>query len=207
MKSSFSSSAGGHRPVGSSSRIVCPADAHRFRRIVPGGDHFLYGAPPPACCLARDSSKTVSTVGFNDQITLGALGETLENPQEVMQLKLLDPTTRQTYPMRDEVYLRGSVVSWYSQNHWRRDPPPSVPGTDPHSSQENLLPERVVPGKNEGDAAFRIGPPVIQQITMEPYLDRDDLFYIWPLLEPVGDKTWPPLNSCNNLLYEPSSGR
>ena len=42
-----------------------------------------------------------------------------------MQLKLVDPATRQVYPMRDDVYLRGSVVTWYSQNHWRRDPPPN----------------------------------------------------------------------------------
>ena len=35
------------------------------------------------------------------------------------------------------------------------------------------------------DARFHIGRPVEQQITMEPYLEGDDVFYVWPLIEPV----------------------
>ena len=105
-----------------------------------------------------------------------------------MQLKLVDPATRQVYPMRDDVYLRGSVVTWYSQNHWRRDSA-AEQRRNPVASRgrRNSQTERVGAGKKAGNAAFRIGPPVVQQITMEPYLDRDDLFYIWPLVEPVGD--------------------
>ena len=155
-----------------------------------------------------EARRTITTVGFNDQITLGGLGETIENPQEVMQLKLLDPATGQVYPMRDEVYLRGSVVTWYSQNHWHRTPPPNNSGPVRQPQPENSQPKRVGAGKKASDPAFRIGPPVVQQITMEPYLDKDDLFYIWPLVEPVRDENWPILEEIgSNLLYDPSSGR
>ena len=45
--------------------------------------------------------------------------------------------------MRDEVYLRGSVVTWYSQNHWRRAPPPNNSGQIAQSWPENSPPEHV----------------------------------------------------------------
>ncbi len=134
--------------------------------------------------------KTVSTVGFNDSITLGGLGEALENRQEVMQLKLLDKATRQIYPMYDhDVYLRGSTVAWYSENHWRRGPPMPRNGlgkdqrTVADASRENI-------GPNGRGLALtsRLGPPVVQQISTEPYLEREDVFYIWPLAEPVQEE-------------------
>ena len=112
-----------------------------------------------------------------------------------MQLKLVDPTTHQVYPMRDDVYLRGSVVTWYAQNHWRRIPPPQNLGTNPPSWSEESLPES---GSAHEEAVFRIGSPVVQQITMEPYLGPRRSLFIWPLLEEsVGD----------DLLYSPPTGR
>ena len=124
---------------------------------------------PQLSAWRGDSGKTISVVGFTDQITLGWLGDTLESPQEVMQLRLVDPANGHVYPMReDAVYLRGSVVAWYSQNHWRRDPPPNNPpyGLD---ARPGIVQGRV--GRTaEASAVFRLGPPVVQQITMEPYL-------------------------------------
>ena len=152
---------------------------------------------PRLAAWRRDSRKILATVGFNDQITLGGLGETIESREEVMQLKLVDPATHQVYPMRDEVYLRGSVVTWYAQNHWRRTPPANNSETDRQSWWENLPSQYFGAAARRNGEAFRIGPPVVQQITMEPYPDRDDLFYIWPLVEPVGD----------DLIYAPSMGR
>ena len=64
-----------------------------------------------------EANSKVSVVGFNDQINLGTLGETIESRDEVMRVQLLDPAMRKPYPLRDEVYLRGTVVSWYSKNH------------------------------------------------------------------------------------------
>ena len=115
-----------------------------------------------------EARKTVTTVGFNDQITLGGLGETIEDPQEVMQLKLVDPATRQVYPMRDDVYLRGSTVVSYSQNHWQR-------ARAPNNAESN----------ETKDSSFHLGRPVEQRITMEPCLSHYDLFYIWPLVWPL----------------------
>ncbi len=133
-----------------------------------------------------DSRKTVNTVGFTDQITLGGLGETIESRQEVMQLRLLEKATRQVYPMRDEeVYLRGSMAAWYSQNQWRRTPPPINTKPDPRALPDDSLPERFGAGEDASDPVFRVGPPVMQQMTLEPYLGSDDVFYIWPLVEPV----------------------
>ncbi|MEI8372096.1 MAG: DUF3488 and transglutaminase-like domain-containing protein [Planctomycetota bacterium] len=193
MKSKFTS-----MPSGSGRSGVVAELFARLALIVVGA---LFLATVIFCAVPRprlsawrgEARKTLATVGFNDQIALGGLGETIESRQEVMQLKLVDPATRQVDPMREEVYLRGSVVTWYSQNHWRRTPPPNSSPTG--NATEGVLYRRVADKKASG-SAFCIGPPVVQQITMEPYLDRDDLFYLWPLVEPVGD-----------LLYDPPSGR
>ncbi|MGA2256637.1 MAG: transglutaminaseTgpA domain-containing protein, partial [Thermoguttaceae bacterium] len=153
-----------------------------------------------------EGRKTLATVGFNSQIMLGGLGETLESPEEVMQLKLVDPATGQVYPMRDDVYLRGSEVAWYSQNQWRRTPPPNSPEPDPQPLSENSLSDPFTANKSS-DSAFQIGPPVVQQITMEPFLDRDDVFYIWPLIEPVGRKVYYVSASGRLLLVPPDFSR
>ena len=127
-----------------------------------------------------------------------------------MQLKLLDPVTREVYPMREDVYLRGTVVTWYSQSHWHRDPPPDGAAADALATPDEALP-RGGRGTKAGSRAFRIGPPVVQQITMEPYLDHDDVFYIWPLVDPAedaADDTGAVLKLIgNHLLYNPSNGR
>ena len=36
-------------------------------------------------------------------------------------------------------------------------------------------------------SASGIGPPVVQQTTLEPNFERFDLFFIWPLVEPVDE--------------------
>ncbi len=193
MKSKFTSA-----PAGSGRSGVVTELFARLALIVVGA---LFLATVIFCTVPRprlsawrgEGRKTLATVGFNDQIALGGLGETIESRQEVMQLKLVDPATRQVYPMREEVYLRGSVVTWYSRNHWRRTPPPN---SSPTGNATEGVPYRRIGDKKASGLAFRIGPPVVQQIIMEPYLDRDDLFYIWPLIEPVDD-----------LLHDPPSGR
>ena len=91
--------------------------------------------------------------------------------------------------MRDDVYLRGSVVTWYSQNHWRRDSAADSLGTRSSTVSGGRIARPVRGRQQPGDAAFRIGPPVVQQITMEPYLDRDDRVLHLAALEPVGDET------------------
>jgi transglutaminase-like putative cysteine protease len=154
-----------------------------------------------------DARKAVATVGFNDQITLGGLGETIENHQEVMQLKLLDKATREVYPLRDDaVYLRGSIVTWYSHNHWRRV---EAGGAPAQRVGEQGAGSPAAPRSELPAPCFCIGPPVVQQITMEPYLEpHDDLFYVWPLVEPAGDYPWPPIEIVDGrMLYDTTNGR
>jgi len=134
-----------------------------------------------------ESRQVLATVGFNDQITLGGLGETIESRQEVMQLKLLDKASGEVYPLQNEVYLRGSAVAWYAHGHWRRAAPPQPSGDG--------APSAATEPRNE--MTYPLGPPVVQQITVEPYLDCDDIFYVWPLIKPVQ----------NSLLFDPPSGR
>ena len=146
-----------------------------------------------------EARKTIATVGFNDQITLGGLGETIENPQEVMQLKLVDPATHQVYPMRDDVYLRGSVVTWYSQNHWRRTPPPTNSnGRQPQP--RNSRPNRIGADKRtRPDSASALRS--CSRLPWNPTWIADDLFYIWPLVEPVGRQR----DLRSDKLYGPSA--
>ena len=90
-------------------------------------------------------------------------------------MRLLDAETRKVYPLRDEIYLRGTVVTWYSRNQWRR--------RSPESKADRIA--DIEPLDDLTSTVYHIGPPVIQQTVLEPYLDRDDLFYIWPLIEPI----------------------
>jgi transglutaminase-like putative cysteine protease len=144
-----------------------------------------------------EGTKSITTVGFDDKITLGTLGEAIENPQEVMQLKLVDPATNSDYSMRDDVYLRGSVVNWYSQNHWRFVLSSSDSQGITQLPSDRSTPVWVDDEQDSSDSDFQLGPPLVQQITLEPYLDRKDVFYIWPLMGPLDE----------GLRYHPLSSR
>ena len=150
-----------------------------------------------------DSRKTIATVGFNDQITLGGLGETIENPQEVMQLKLVDPATRPGLSDARRRLLAGFGGHLVLAEPLATRATAERPGADPASPlpQDRAWRRNRLSGQRMHESAprcrlFEVGPPVVQQITMEPYLDRDDLFYIWPLMEPVSDT--------QTLLYMPA---
>jgi hypothetical protein len=198
MKSSFTSAPAGTGRSGVVTELFARVALIAVGALFLAAVIFSTVPRPRRSAWHGDPGRTVATVGFSDQIALGGLGETIESQQEVMQLKLVDPATRQVYPLRDaEVYLRGSVVTWYAQNHWRRTPPPSNDESGSPSRPENPQPEHVSAGKKAGNGAYDVGPAVVQQIAMEPDLDRDDLFYIWPLVEPVG----------KDLHYDSSNGR
>jgi transglutaminase-like putative cysteine protease len=57
-------------------------------------------------------------VGFNRNIELGQLGTTINNPTEVLRLKLTDPNDPKRVPMRGEIYLHGIVFNQYENRHW-----------------------------------------------------------------------------------------
>jgi hypothetical protein len=179
-------------PPGSGRAGIVPEYFARLSLIVAGGlllaTVIFYAAPRPRIPLMRwgDTRKSISVVGFNDTIDLGGLGETLESREEVMRVRMLDPVSQSPYPLSDnEIYLRGTLALSYSHNQWRR-PPPELPNHGQPSPAEPAEPADPyyagVPEK-ERNPALQIGSPVIQQTTLEPYLNRFELFYIWPLTE------------------------
>ncbi len=100
-------------------------------------------------------------VGFDDEVTLGALGEIIESRQQVMRVELLEPDRTAHYPVRGELYLRGAVLTRYEAGRWScdsawleapfRDPLHEPPRTD----------------------------TLIQRITVEP-LERGEVCCLWP---------------------------
>ncbi len=107
-------------------------------------------------------AKTRHVVGFSDTITLGEMGEILQDREEVLRLELTDPATESLCRLQGDLYLRGCVLSHYDRGQWRdtmRSPYRSrqVPRFDPYVDQ----------------------PLFVQRITIEP-LDSEELFCVWP---------------------------
>ena len=207
MKTSFTSAPAVSGPSGVVTELFA-----RLALITAGGlllaAIIFYTVPRPRLSAWRgDGPKTVATVGFNDQINVWEGWEKrIENPQEVMQLKLFDRATRQVYPMRDDVYLRGTAVAWYSHNHWRRALPPpnsSPPGVECSSTfgskrcdwRTAALTAPYWPAIRR----FRIGPPVVQNdLPWNRIWIATNLFYIWPLIDPIEQQQY--------YLFDPHSG-
>ena len=121
------------------------------------------------------SPRTV--VGFNDKVALGEMGEILESRDEVMRVQLVDRTSGHLVRVADEIYLRGAVVTHYKNNAW------SCPPEIPRQARRHL--------------AAAPSQIVVERITVEP-LDRDELFCIWPVVEPVRDR---------NVMLDPTTDR
>ncbi|MBN2475315.1 MAG: DUF3488 domain-containing protein [Pirellulales bacterium] len=128
-------------------------------------------------------------VGFSDEVQLGELGEIIESREEVMRVWLRDEATGRSYPARGELYLRGSILTYYRDGQWA-----DRTKTGARSSASPLQPARGVPtqqqpshsvpvtrqaGSSENGFPLASSARVRQQITIEP-LDRDELFCIWP---------------------------
>ena len=94
MKSSFTSAPAGSGRSGVVTELFARLALIGAGAHAPGGESCSIRCPVPGIAWRGEPRKTIATVGFNDQITLGGLGETIESPQEVMQLKLVDPATR-----------------------------------------------------------------------------------------------------------------
>ncbi len=206
MKSSFTSAAAGTGRSGVVGELFTRLALIASGALLLAGAIFWTVPRPHLPAWHGDSRHIIATVGFNDKIALEAMGETLENPQEVMQLKLVDRATQQVDPMRDDIYLRGSVVTWYSHNHWQRTAPQDEAGKIPIRPYKPSKRVRIAlehgeiqpPDRFRSDrTVFQVGPLVEQRISMEPYLERDDVFYVSPLVLPVGP----------SIFYSPQTGR
>jgi transglutaminase-like putative cysteine protease len=58
--------------------------------------------------------------GFDDEVTLGQLGEILENDSVVMTVELFDEKTREKVPPGDERRWRGVSLARYERGRWRK---------------------------------------------------------------------------------------
>jgi hypothetical protein len=58
--------------------------------------------------------------GFDDEVTLGQLGEILENDSVVMTVELLDQKTREKLPPEPEQLWRGVSLARYERGRWRK---------------------------------------------------------------------------------------
>lgn len=101
------------------------------------------------------------TVGFSQEVELGALGAVAANPDLVMRLQLIDEQTGEPFQLRGEPLLRGAVATIYQDQQWRRAAP---------RYREEYEPLSPPP---------RGRPLVRQKITLEP-LDEPVVFAIQP---------------------------
>jgi len=127
---------------------------------------IFFLAPRPRTHAFRGLARMpVRSVGFSDRVRLGELGRAVENPQEVLRIRFLDPRTGERYPVAGAIYLRGAVLTEYTGGEWSH-PAASLP--------ISLWPlQKVSPPNGEG--------LVRQEITIEP-LDRPQLFCVWPIV-------------------------
>jgi hypothetical protein len=193
-------------PGGGERAGIVPEFFARLSVIVAGGlllaTVIFYIAPRPRIPSWRgDTRKPIKVVGFNDTISLGDLGgETIESREEVMRVRFLDAATRQPYRLLShEIYLRGTAANYYLKNDWHRLPPSAYrEGQIITLDLDGAAVSGAGPPNGENDHSLRIGSAVVQQATVEPYLARTDLFFIWPLIDEI---------NLGRLLYEPQSER
>lgn len=103
------------------------------------------------------------TVGFTDKVTLGEMGEIIENPEEVMQIRFLDRDTGQPYELREVPLLRGSILMRYRNGAWYE----TLRG-----SQARRLPK----------APQTVRGLVTQEVRIKR-LDTPTLFAVYPLMQ------------------------
>jgi len=121
------------------------------------------------------------TVGFSDRVTLGELGTILESPEEVLRIQLSDFATDE--PRRvGEVYLRGSVLTYYEDGEWRYRGPVEYDVVGPLGTVPILSTERLLR----------------QKIIIEP-MDHEALFCVWPFAS-AGDDPRLFVNPGRQLL-------
>ena len=76
-------------------------------------------------------NEPLRTVGFSKTITLGELGDVVQNPDVVMRVQFFRGRSSRPFKLADEPLLRGSVVTRYEQRRLdaahAQAPPVSLP--------------------------------------------------------------------------------
>jgi transglutaminase-like putative cysteine protease len=103
------------------------------------------------------------TVGFSDRVSLGELGETIEDPQEVMQVRFIDHRSQQEKMLVSPPLLRGALLTDYTGDAWRT-----------RTTDDNAVGGIV---RRPPSGATEL---VEQHVTIEP-LDTDALFAVFPV--------------------------
>lgn len=119
-------------------------------------------------------------VGYSDKVRLGELGEVVENPERVMQVRFFDRAHNNAQPITGEIYLQGAILMTYDEGQWQT----GLPSWDVRTE----LLER--PETMPADL-------VVQDIFIES-LDHDELFYVAPLV---------PLKDTHEMSYDYSRQR
>lgn len=111
------------------------------------------------------TSEPLRSVGFSKTVTLGDLGEVVQNPDVVMRIQFFRGLSNRPLQLADEPLLKGSVVTHYESGRW----------SQPRSSgMVSLL----------TDSALSV---VRQRITIEP-MDVSELFCIAPIVSLYPDQ-------------------
>ena len=117
------------------------------------------------------------SVGYSNDVALGeAVGLIIENPEEVMRVRFVDPDSGRVVPVTGEIYLQGAVLTSYATGHWKS---PSIDDGHKAPRQSAEAPR----GRTERALEPLENPPqtgvVRQTITIEP-MNRRELFCIRP---------------------------
>ncbi|QGJ70033.1 Hypothetical protein PBC10988_17220 [Planctomycetales bacterium 10988] len=101
--------------------------------------------------------------GFNSEIDVNTVGTILSNPTEVLDLRLIDPETKESIRLLEPPRLRGEILTRYRSGRWS----PYMP-TDPNPPELQHRP----PGNAKG--------LLIQEIDIHPTQD-EHLYACYPL--------------------------
>lgn len=101
--------------------------------------------------LISNALASQTMIGYNETVTLGHLGEALQDRSSVMRVWFSDSVTGQPYPVAEEPLFRGAVVDTYKNQKWNLHQS-DLPGGEPHELR---------------DAPAIRGNYVLQQIALE----------------------------------------
>ncbi len=111
---------------------------------------------------------TKHLVGYSGKVTLGELGEIIESEEEVMRIQFDDGPSGDPYPVRGEVYLHGTVLTYYSAGQWEFQP-----------ARHRIRARPLEVARLDGAKLPSARQPVLQKMTIEP-MDRPELFCVRP---------------------------
>ncbi|MBN1591521.1 MAG: DUF3488 domain-containing protein [Pirellulales bacterium] len=100
-------------------------------------------------------------VGYAGEVELGALGHVIEDPAEVLRIKLTDPVAGRMVPVVGGLYLHGTVLTHYADRCW----------TLPYA--------RNTARKLRAPRSLPRGEIALQSIVLEP-MDRPEVFCVQP---------------------------